>query len=278
MQFPPALDPIRSLQASWRILTQAPGPILVGGILLLLFHPSAGLHLGAGEDLEEILQSTFGLLLVGGCCGLLGLLVSSWLGIGFANVVDEVRNTGSSGFPTLFDARQRYGDMLLAGLLVLVVEFVLSLPFAAAWLFGAALHEFADAPEELAVLVGLLGSLLYLPFFLYVMLGLVWAGPAVALENRPAIDALRRSWQLSSGRRLATLVLFLVNLLFTLLGLCCCGVGILLTGSLAVTSWVEAFLELTRDENRPITPPAAPPPPPVPPPVPPVPEPPPLSA
>lgn len=251
MTFPAALDPVRSLTAAFRLLVRNPLPLLLGGAILLLFDRGHGLGIVGDWDSHHFQDELPGRIFFGGCCGLFGLLVWSWIGVGFAHVVEETRRTGTSAFATLFDARGRFGDMLLALFLHLVAWFAAGLPFLLIVIGASVIGRHTDIPDGIVALAAIAGFLVYLPFFAYLMLGIAFVPQEVALGGRSAIESFHTSWQLAHGRRLALFVFCLALAVFTFLGLCCCFVGIFFTGAVANVATFEAWLALTRPDGAP---------------------------
>lgn len=246
MTFPPALDPIRSLGAAFRLLGRNPGPLLVGGLILALFSTfRVGFSLG-DWDSHQFERELPGRLLFGGCCGLIGLFVWAWVGVGFAHVVEETRRTGTSAFGTLFDARGRFGDALLALFLHAVAWFVGFVPFVMIGVGANLLHRHTGLPDAVIALAAFGGGLVYLPVLVYVLLGFAFVPQEVLLGGRPAIESFRASWELARGKRLALFVYHLALFVFTLLGFCLCLIGVFFTSAVAILATFEAWLELTR--------------------------------
>ncbi len=108
-----------------------------------------------------------------------------------------------------------------------------------------------DIPDGIVALAAIAGFLVYLPFFAYLMLGIVFVPQEVALGGRSAIESFHTSWQLAHGRRLALFVFCLALAVFTFLGLCCCFVGVFFTGAVANVATFEAWLALTRPDGAP---------------------------
>lgn len=257
MKFPSALDPIRSLTASWKLITRAPAPLIIGG--LILFVTDDGMHGGGQFTDTDFLRHEWhalGPVLLGGACflGIAFYLISTWLWIGLPRAVDETRATGTTTFTTLFDARSRYVDMLLARLLTGALVLLSLLPFGVIALVAYLFVDQHVAGETEVIVAGVGAALLYLPLWIYLVLGFSWVPQAVAIEERGPVDALQRSWQLASGSRWSLLVYWLVLLVFTLLGACACCLGVFFTGAWSFVSRCEAFLELTREDARPIAP------------------------
>ncbi|MBK7876365.1 MAG: hypothetical protein IPJ77_11525 [Planctomycetes bacterium] len=257
MTFPAALDPVRSLTAAFRLVGRNPLPLLFGGVILLLFDRGHGLGIVGDWDSHHFQDELPGRIFFGGCCGLFGLLVWSWIGVGFAHVVEETRRSGTSAFATLFDARGRFGDMLLALFLHLLAWLAAGLPILLLFVGASVLGRHTDIPDGIVVLAAIAGLFVYLPFVAYVLLGLVFVPQEVALGARPAIESFRASWELARGRRLAIFVFCLALAVFTFVGFCCFCVGVLFTGAVANVATFEAWLELSRPM---VASPSAPPP------------------
>ncbi len=297
MEFNRAYDPIRALQSSWKALAQAPLPLILGGVLLLLTWSGGGG--GNGFSLVEhdggsVLSGWHLILLpllgICACVGIALFLFSSWVQIGFANSVEEVLRTGHTEVGHLFDAKGRFGSMVLARILCLIISVLGWLPFIV--LVGITLiatHGF-ERHQALIPIILIPGALIWTPVFGYVWLGISLAEQAVAIEGLQPVDSLKRSWSLVSGNRLMLLLYWIVTVIFTVLGLCLCFFGYFVTGTLAMTARSEAYLALVRGGERdgwwiehgapPPVPPtgwgaptASPPPPTSPPPTPPPPEP-----
>jgi hypothetical protein len=262
MRFPSALDPIRSLTASWKLITRAPGPLIVGGLLLTLTDGGmngGGQFNGGGRnsdfDWDDVLRIA---PFVVGCVCFLWLavfLISSWLWIGFPRAVDEARATGTTSFTTVFDSRGRYFDMLLARLLALVLGVAAIVPYLLIAGVCYLLYREQLAHETAVIVAGIAAALVYTPVYVYCVLGLSWVPQVVAIEERAPLDAVKRSWQLASGCRVSLAVFWLVLAIFTMIGVCACCIGVLFTGAWSYVSRCEAFLELTREDARPIAPP-----------------------
>ncbi len=249
MTFPAALDPVRSLTAAFRLVGRNPLPLLLGGVVLLLFDRGPGFGLVGDWDSHHFQDELPGRIIFGGCCGLFGLLVWSWIGVGLAHVVEETRRTGASAFATLFDARGRFGDMLLALFLQTLAWMAAGLPFALLFVGGHVFARHTEIPHPLIVLAALAGAIVYAPIAAYVLLGFAFVPQEVALGGRPAIEAFRASWQLAQGKRLALFVFWLARAVFTAIGFCCCLVGVFFTGAIAELARFEAWLALTRPDG-----------------------------
>jgi hypothetical protein len=258
MEFNRAYDPIRALQASWKALAQAPLPLILGGVLLLLTWSDSG----GGSHGVSLVEHDGGSLLSGwhlmllpllGVCACVGIalfLFSSWLQVGFANTVEEVLRTGHTEVGHLFEARGRFGSMVLSRILFLIVAFLGVVPFIV--LFGIAAlatHGF-DRHHPLILIILVPGFLIWFPAFIYVMLGIWLAPQAVALEGLQPVESLKRSWSLVSGNRLMLFLYWIVTFLFTIFGLCLCFFGFFVTGTMAFTARSESYLALVRGSER----------------------------
>lgn len=249
MEFPRALDPFRALSASFRVLSAATGPILLGGILLTIVGgggPRFGFSIHDGRFDPDFLPLVIGL---GGCLGLAFFVFESWLSIGYARAVEEVERTGSTVFERLFDSAGRFGDMLLARVLAALLAIAIALPWGLVAL-ACVILDGVDAPEALTAMVGVLGFLAYLPVAIYLLLGLCFVMPAVALDGLSPTHALSRSWELARGRRLALFWFSVVTAIFAVAGICACCAGVFLTVPLSLVAWNDAYLALTRGAER----------------------------
>ena len=95
--------------------------------------------------------------------------------------------------------------------------------------------------EELGILAGVLLGLLYVPIWIYILLGLVLVEAAVALEAKDPVQALQRSWQIASGNRIQLLLFWVVTYVVGFSGVCLCCVGVLFTGAWTSVALVESY-------------------------------------
>jgi hypothetical protein len=286
MEFNRAFDPFRALQSAWKALAQAPLPILVGGVLLILTQGSGGgarvpldfQEQGNGVNWSEIRPWILPLIGVVACVGIALFLFSSWIMVGLPNTVESVLRTGRADVGQVFDSKGRFGSMVLSRLLCVLIEIGAALPFVLLVLAIAILTKGFHRHEGLLLLL-IPGVVVWLPVFLYVTLGISLADQAVALEGAQPVESVKRSWALVHGHRWMLLLYLIVGGIFSLLGLCLCCIGIFLTGTLFHVARSESYLALVRGSERaswwiekgsahPITPPegwGAPPPPAAPP-------------
>jgi len=87
-----------------------------------------------------------------------------------------------------------------------------------------------------------------------VFLALAWMFYPIMIVERGAggVDALKQSWQLSTGQKVNLLVLALLLFLALIVGLLACCVGALIVGPLWVLSIVFVYLRLTGQEPVPV--------------------------
>jgi hypothetical protein len=260
MEFNVAFDPFRAIRASWAAVKQAPLPLLLGGILLVMTTSHGGgvpfrnrwdFDRGEMSELEKLLPVFLGLGALVCCIGLACFLFSSWLEVGFQNTVRRALETGEADAGELFDARGRFWDMVLVRILALLATFASALPMllvAAAIGFVAQRRGHDLGPAWVIAIPVIL--VLILPVA-YVLLGLSLVTQAVALEGKTPLEAMRRSWSLVAGHRLWLLLYWLVLGVLMLSGLCACCVGVLVTGSLARIAAIDSYLALTRGTERP---------------------------
>jgi hypothetical protein len=300
MEFHQALDPIRSLKAAWQLLKQAPLTLLVGGLLLAFLDGSGGggwnfiyrdhgLHFPSG--LREALRQAFEdirpwlviVVPVGICVWVAFFALSSWIQVGFARAIESALRSGRDELGKVFSGGDRFGAMLLARFLCVVIQFALALP-----LLGviAAVLLMDGGSDVLAVLLPLGIALLTIVISIYVGLGLYFVNPIVAFESCTPTEALQRSWTLARGNRLQLFWFALLQGLLVLASvICTCCIGLLLTLPLTQAMRFEAYVALTKggeypqwwigsgrfpfDEHKPEDYGSPPAPPPVPPPLPP---------
>jgi hypothetical protein len=251
MTFADAYDPICALQSAWRLIGRSPAPLLVGGMLLTFFGDSPWATFKFdGHHFAHLIPALFGL---GLCCGLGWLLLQSWISIGLANATGKTLFLGESRFDDLFESKGRFFDMVLTRVLLWLIGFATAVPVILIVLFAAIGGESLDVDEGLIVLVAVGAVIVWLPIFLYVNLGVSLATMAVAIEGAKPTEALKRSWDIVHGQRLRLFVYWL-----TLIGLCCCCIGILFTGALAHIAANESYLQLVKPTEPAATPPVMP--------------------
>lgn len=250
-----AFHPIRSLQSSWRLLSQAPLPLWVGGLLLVLLESIGGTGGRVSSQGGDELALGWGLLvllmLLGVVLWLVVSLASAYLSVGYFNTVREVMRSGQAAFEDVLDARGRWGRLFFARIVQGLLGLCAALPMAVPPTVAMMLHAGLGLERELAILLGILGVLAYLPAFFYILLGLVFVEYEVALRGASIGDAISHSWQLARGKRLQLIVFILASILIAIVGMMLCCVGFLPALILINVMWCEAYVQATRDGHDP---------------------------
>lgn len=244
MRFRDAYDPFRALGGAWTLIRRAPATILTGGFLIAIFNqgPSFGFEL-SGEDWEVALACAVCMV------ALAFYLLVSLFSVGFATAVERVAVQGQERIGDLFRARGRYWSMVLGQILLALLIMAAAVPFVLVSA-GVGFLVAAMGGEEAGVAVGALTFLLLLPALLYLWLGLAFVPHAIAFERKTPFEAVTRSLGLVRGNRLWLFWFYLVMIVFELLGLCCCGVGIIATTTVGTIASYEAYLRLVRDDHE----------------------------
>jgi len=265
MRFEHAFDPFRSIQASWNLLKRAPLTVLIGG-LLLGFMSSGGGGGGLGftnrwnidhgsRDVDEIVKVLMPVLMVvipiAICVGFLMFLFTCWLQVGFARAVESAMRTGKDEIGQVFDGSKRFVQMIAARVLAALITCASVIPLVAAAFVLWFLQRGHESESGFFVLIFCAILLVWLPFLVYVVLGFVLIPPVVAYEDLSATDSLARSWQLASGNRWRLLWFEIVMSLFSLLGVCACCVGGLLTVPMSQVMRFEAYVALKHGDEFP---------------------------
>jgi hypothetical protein len=244
MELRQAFDPLRALGSSWRLIARAPLTLLVGGVLLFLTDSGpqhGGVHFEGGE-IHWLGAALAGTVLLACCCvGLVLWVVNCLLHAGYAGAVRRVMFTGEERFSDLIGGTSLWGAMILARLLKIVANVFTLLPLV--FIVGGpiVLGHLGDL-EPLGIVVGILLGLAYLPIWIYLALGLALVEPAVALEGKDPVEALRRSWQIARGNRIQLLIYFVVCWIVAFLGLLCCFIGVLFTSTWTAIARYESYV------------------------------------
>ena len=255
MEFNRAYDPIRALQTAWKALNRSPLPLLVGGVLLTLTDGGGGSGGGSwnddhhrGADWDQIWPIL--LPVVGICCclGIAVFLFASWVRVGFANTVESVLKTGEATVGQVFQSKGRFGNIVFARILVILIHIAVWIPFLAAFGIVLAITEGFERHEELGFLL-IPAGLITLPVWIYVALGLSLVDQAAALEGLQPSACLKRSWSLVSGHRWMLLLYWVVGWVFSALGLCLCCIGVFLTNTLFEIAKSESYIALVRSDR-----------------------------
>jgi hypothetical protein len=259
MDFAHAYDPIRALQAAWRLLGRAPLPLLACGALLLLTEVGFAIAfpLTFAEHRHWHRISVVALLGFFGSVCLVAYLVGCWVSLGLAHAVEATVAKGSARMSDVFDTRDRYFEMVFGGAVFFLVSSAALVPFLAIALSAQFLHERVHLPAPLVALAALGAAIVYFFVYLYVILGISLWRQAIAFEGLGPFAAIGRSWGLANGHRLRLALYWVVMSLVTFVGfwggllLFCCGVfpGLLLTVTLAQVAQFESYFALVRADE-----------------------------
>lgn len=266
MHFQQAYDPFRALGASWGLFKRAPWVILLATVLFIVVDSTSGVGFQIQIDgnlhdadralrrvLEE-LRSQAGLILgLNTCLGIPAWLFRCWLRLGFARTVRRLVSGGTADAAELFSGSTQWGAMLLGTLLRGLILIATLLPLALIVpAIVVAMHG-GGAPGKWIAVASIGAVVLYVPIFLYVLLGLVLAPMAVAFEGMQATEALSRSWELAKGRRWTLFLYYLVLNVVEVVGVilcCCCGLGLIVFG-ITYTACFESYAQLVGAASAP---------------------------
>lgn len=249
MDLAQAYDPIRALQSASRVVARSPLPLVVGATILLFASGSLldlisiTEHRHWRRDAVEVAVS--GLC----CCSFIGFFVSSWIRIGFTHVVRETIEDGRTRVETVFDGKNRFVDMVIANVLVLLIVLAFAVAYAMFWVAASYAVNKLHAPARIIHPMLLVTSLSIFVAALYVILGLSVYRCALVIEQLSPTASLRRSWQLTQGHRLRLFLYWLVLITFSLLGFCLCCVGVIATSTIAQTAEIESYCALIRPDE-----------------------------
>jgi hypothetical protein len=264
MQFAQAFDPFRSIQAAWKLLKQTPLTVLIGGLLLAFLDSGGGGvgntfnwntnhadHQGFDEVWEQVRPWLLVLVPIAICVGLVMFVISSWLRVGFARAIELGLRTGKDDIGKVFDSAGRFGAMLLARLLCGLILFAAFIPLVCAGLALWFAEENLHLENGMLVMLGIAALLLWLPFYVYLALGLSLVSPVIALEDLGPTAGVARAWQLARGHRWPLLWFWIVTSIFSGLGVCACCIGALITMPMAQAMHVEAYVALKSGDQYP---------------------------
>lgn len=188
---------------------------------------------------------------------LLLIAYASWIIPGWIKLHRSVLVEGRGDFDALFSGGSHFvpmfGWILLEGCVWVGTALVGVVP--------GVLVAWAGGWGTSVLFGGLLAFLISLPIGIYVGLGLSFGAHVVTLEDRGAVDALTRSWELVDGHRFDLFVfrigMVLVQVGAAILGVCLFCIGGLFTQptALAITdlAFTEGFLRYTRPAGEPDT-------------------------
>ena len=253
MRFEQAYDPVRCLQASWELLKRAPATIVLGALVPVVVQYALGfamwilllpMFFSIQDTRPGEFPAFFPVFVVISCMLGLGLFVlQTWIDVGYARAVRDVKATQTEQLATVFRGGDRLLRLLWARFLTLLallpVHAVGLVLLLAAGVFG---QTSAPSSMKLAVLFAVMFVLWCAAA--YVMLGFQFVTQFIALEDCTATEAIGRSWRLASGRRWRLILYWLLLFLVMIVGFMACGVGVFLALPLIETMRVEAFLAL----------------------------------
>lgn len=240
------------------------GPLWVAGLLMLIFESNGS---GGGSDTESNLMAAVTDLDVATVVDAMGgaasigffaavfvflLLGHAFIRTGFIRQCATVLGGVDNGFRALFSGVDQMGQMLLLS----IIQAGIVIAFGVV-VVGPALLVGAFTDGDTGLIVGVVLGLIALVPAIYVFLGILLADFAIALEGYGAVDAIKRSWQLTNGNRGSLFVFsFIVGLAQSaaaLLGLLMLCVGAFVTiplaRSLVGVSYAESYLLLTNGDS-----------------------------
>jgi len=246
MDFRQAYDPVRALGVAWRSMGRAPSTVYGGALLLVLTFllATSGSSVRWWPGVSDLFWPFAG---SGLCLGPLLFLANCLLQIGFAGALQRVMVTGEERFRDLFQDRGLWLHLVLARLASALFLSAALLPFFVL-LEGPVFLARLLHVETLGWIAGVAFSIAYAPIFVYVVLGFLLVGPAVAIEGKRPVDAIQRSWEIAEGQRIQLLVYFGVLGLVGVSGVLLCGVGLLLTLPWCETARFESYLRFALPE------------------------------
>jgi hypothetical protein len=252
LPFRVAYDPARALEAVWSALRREPLTLLLGGLLVFLFDGDKGPGVAMRyADLDEAwLPVVLFLAAASAVWGLAFLALAAWLYAGFARALEHTLAAGRTPPGELFADRDRWWRVALAAVGQVVVALLALVPVGVLALVAIVLSNVVGVGEEEWIGGALaLALLVWLPAFLWVMLGVSRARQAAVVEGLGPIAARRRSWSLVRGNRgwlaLYTVLLWLVYVS----GILLCCVGVVFTATWAEAARIESYLALVRAER-----------------------------
>jgi len=202
-----------------------------------------------GECVSEAFQVTkanFGLLLGAGIVGTACCFVAAVTIIGYFLVIPVLvwggcklmlnAIDGRAEFGDLFSGFQRYGSVLgrtlLLGVLLVLLGFL-----------GQSLSIAGDIAGSMEL--SIVGVFVHLAFYAFVMLRLYFAVFFLVDQNTGGVEAIRLSWQSTSGRVLPTIGLGLLSAIIGMAGILLLVVGLFFTIPMSYLMWASAYRQMT---------------------------------
>lgn len=242
-----AFNPLRAIESAWRIAMQAPLPIWVGGLILVMVQGFGGLRgqVNVQNSVVELIWFLVPMLGFSLMLGFLSLLGVSWISVGYYRSIREVMRTGAAEFEDVVKPGGLFITMVVTRVVQTLLVLAAMLPYAIPPTVGMMLTEGLDLDDGIGIAVALLGILLYLPFHIYIALGLVFMPYATALEEKTASQAITRSWEVARGCRWNLVLMGLMSFAMAIAGFLLCCVGILPASILIEVFWCEAYIQAT---------------------------------
>lgn len=196
-------SPVEAISYGWRKFTQNVGPLLgVTAIMLIIgvtinFGVSlatSGSVLGtSGLEPDGTLPDNYLIAQLGNLVGSFVIGIISWaLGLALMRGSLDVVDTGRTDFSAMF-TRIPWGQALLAGLLVYIATFVGTI---------------------LCIIPGIIVGFLF------------YYSSVAVLDGNDAIDAIKASYNFTTGHLSETILLFLLAIVLIIVGICTCGIGL----------------------------------------------------
>ena len=245
-----ALNPIRSLKATFETMNLQPAHLWGGALLLIFVEQITGIGF---QFIQPVIitggEEALVFILTGACVAALGFFaLATWL---MSGLFLTFRSTVQTGQPTkegLFDHQGKFVPLLLTRVLVFICSILLMIPGGALMgvFFAFVVPEVSPGdPGPLAITGIVLCVLSTYAFTIYCVIGVAFAESAVIFEDLRPTEAIKRSWNLASGRRWRFVWFFLANGIFAMLGFLMCCVGVFATSAVTRLATAEAYLQLT---------------------------------
>lgn len=271
----------------YRMLQQAPAPLLIGAFLLFLVEACSGgggqvnlpgdtVDFGGVEEtgdpmadlaalFDAMLDQVGGLALAAiaatmvGCGVLLQAVMwiaKSFLRVGWIRMHHEVLTTGDADPNILFTGKDRLWPTALWYLLAATIRFgvfVVSASPGGALVAVGGWQAYSGGREGAVALIlagVFLIFLLWLPTFLFIQPALVLGDRAVVLDGRGPLEALDLCWSMVSGHRLSIILYLLASAGVNFLGILACCVGVIPATAVVQPGLTAGWMLCTRGDRH----------------------------
>ncbi|MFW5740991.1 MAG: hypothetical protein ACOC1F_11560, partial [Myxococcota bacterium] len=209
-----------SIAFAWDRIKADPGTILGALIVGSLIANAVS---GVGQAIASIDPNEQALQIVGGVLRLVNFFVSAFMTGGMTLFAIKVARGDNYEFGDIFKGAPYFLSVVVASILV-----------------------------TLGVLLGTL--LLIVPG---IILGLGWAMtiPLVVDRQMGAIDAIRESWRMMDGHKLAFFLFGLLSLGLVLVGLLACCIGVFFVGPILQVAYAYIYLRISGQRTAEMSPP-----------------------